>query len=68
MKPRVGVGMRNAGEGRISTGVDKAVENYNGVINKVLTPAGSEAEADADKGKTDHHVPGSDIWDRVLGL
>jgi hypothetical protein len=34
MKPRVGVGMRNAGEGRISTGVDKAVENYNGVIKR----------------------------------
>ncbi len=43
------------------------------VINKEvlapdLTPARGEAEADPDKGKADHHVPGADIWNRVLGL
>ena len=39
------------------------------VINKeVLTPTRGEAEADPDKGKADHHVPGADIWNRVLGL
>ena len=39
------------------------------VINKeVLTPARSEAKANSDEGKADHHVPGTDIWNRVLGL
>ncbi len=33
-----------------------------------LTPTGSQAEADPDKGKTNHHVPGTDIWNRILGL
>ncbi len=71
MRPSVGGGAGRSWELEISTGVDKAVENYNGVINKVktdLAPAGSQAETDADEGKTNHHVPGADIWNRVLGL
>ncbi len=61
--------MRVGGEEALFTGVDNPVENYMVVINKeVLTPASSEAESDPDKGKADHHVPGADIWNRVLGL
>ncbi|MEY3433931.1 MAG: hypothetical protein RL057_311 [Actinomycetota bacterium] len=61
--------MRVGGEEALFTGVDNPVENYMVVINKeVLAPARGEAEADPDKGKADHHVPGADIWNRVLGL
>ena len=61
--------MRVGGGEALFTGVDNPVENYMVVINKeVLTPTRGETEADPDKGKADHHVPGADIWNRVLGL
>ena len=70
---RAGVELRVGGGEALFTGVDNPVENYMVVINKEvlapdLTPTRGKAEADPDKGKADHHVPGADIWNRVLGL
>jgi len=49
------------------------VENYIDVINKEvygveLAPACGERETNADKSKTNDHIPGSDIGDRVASL
>lgn len=33
-----------------------------------LAPLGRQREADADKGKANDHIPGTDSWDWVLCL
>ena len=42
------------------------MENYKLVI--WLAPAGSEREADRNKGEANNHIPGSDIGNRIEGL